>query len=80
MAQLAIYLDDRTAREIKKQAKRAGVSRSEWVSQAVKKELSQKIPEEFFQVLGSWQDDRSPEQILKEIKKEKAQTERAFLR
>ncbi len=80
MAQLAIYLDNKTARAIKKQAKQEGVSRSEWVARAVKKELSQEISEEFFQVLGSWEDHRTPKQILREIKQERVQPERLGLR
>lgn len=76
MAQLAIYIDDKTAREIKKVSRREGLSRSEWVSKALKKELQERLPEEFFQVLGSWEDDRNPEEILKEIRKETSQKER----
>ena len=80
MAQLAIYIDDKTAREIKKISRRKGLSRSEWVSRLIKKEISGGLPEEFFQVLGSWEDDRKSEKIFKQIRKEIPQKERTPLR
>lgn len=76
MAQLAIYVDDETAREVKKAARKAGMSRSEWVSNLVQKELRGQISEEFFRILGTWEDDRAAEEILKEIRADSAQRER----
>jgi hypothetical protein len=80
MAQLAIYIDDKTSREISKASRKAGLSRSEWVSRVLKRELHQKLPDRFFQVLGSWKDDRTSEEILKEIRAESTQRERLSLR
>jgi hypothetical protein len=80
MAQLAIYIDNKTAREINKASRKAGVSRSEWVSQVLKKELHQKLPDRFFQVLGTWEDDRKSEEILKEIRAGSSQRPRSRLR
>ena len=80
MAQLAIYIDEKTAREINKASRKAGLSRSEWVSQVVKKELQGKLKEAFFQVLGTWEDDRSPEEILIDIRTGANQRERPPLR
>lgn len=80
MAQLAIYIDDKTARQINKASKKAGLSRSQWVSQVLKKEISADLPETFFNLLGSWEDDRSPQEILKDIRRETHQKEREPLR
>lgn len=80
MAQLAIYVDDQTVRAIKKHSKQAGLSRSEWVSSLIHKEVSQEIPEKFFQILGTWEDDRSPQKILKDIRKHSSQKKRTSLR
>jgi hypothetical protein len=80
MAQLAIYIDTKTAREIDRASRRAGLSRSEWVSRVLKKELEGKLQENFFKVLGSWEDDRSPEEIFQEIRKDTIQRERPPLR
>lgn len=80
MAQLAIYIDDKTARAINKMARRAGLSRSEWVSNVIKKELRGGLREEFFKILGSWEDDRSPEEILEDIRAGAIQRERPPLR
>ncbi len=80
MAQLAIYIDDKTAREIKKVSRQSGVSRSEWVSKVIKKELKSQIPKEFFQVLGTWEDDRSSHKILKDIRENSFQKPRPEFR
>jgi hypothetical protein len=64
MAQIAIYLDDETAHSVERAARRDGVSRSAWIRKAVKSQLAGQLPESFFAVLGTWEDSRSPEQIL----------------
>lgn len=68
MPQLAIYLDDETARRLDQEAEREGVSRSAWVRQAVASRLDSRLPESFFAVLGTWEDDREPEEILRDIR------------
>lgn len=68
MAQLAIYLDDDMARRLDEEAKREGVSRSAWVRRAVESKLEGRLPESFFAVLGTWEDEREPEEILSEIR------------
>ena len=80
MAQLPIYLDEKTAREVNKAARKSGFSRSKWVSRIIKKELDEKIPDAFFDVLGTWKDDRSPEKILKDIRAGSEQKERPPIR
>ena len=80
MAQIAIYVDDKTAREVKKASRKSGLSRSEWVSSVLKKELRKDLPEEFFRVLGTWEDAKTPDVILKEIRRESVQAERPPIR
>lgn len=70
MAQLAIYLDEQTARRLEEEAEREGISRSAWVRRAVQARLEDRLPESFFEVLGTWEDDRDPEEILREIRDE----------
>lgn len=69
MAQLAIYLEEGVARDLKKVSRKSGLSRSEWVSRVIRKELSGRIPEEFFNVLGTWEDDRPPEKIFRDLRR-----------
>jgi len=68
MAQLAIYLDDGTVELLDHAAKRDGLSRSAWVKQAIRVALRNRLPESFFEVLGTWDDTRSPEQILEDMR------------
>ena len=76
MPQLAIYLDEETSRLLDEASGREGTSRSAWVRQAVQAKLRNRLPESFFAVLGSWEDDRDPEEILRDIRREGPQQER----
>ena len=80
MAQLAIYLDEKTAREVKKASRKSGLSRSQWVSHVLQKELRKGFSEEFFRVLGTWEDKRTPEAIFEDIRRESHQPERPPIR
>ncbi|MGD8990552.1 MAG: hypothetical protein PVI00_03770 [Desulfobacterales bacterium] len=68
MAQLAIYLKDRLAQRLEKAVKASGQSKSRWVAQAIERSLQDQWPDGFFDLAGSWQDDRSPDEIIKEIR------------
>ena len=68
MSQLAIYLDEETARMLDRAAKKEGVSRSAWAREAIRAALRNRLPESFFEVLGSWEDGRSAEEILEDIR------------
>ena len=76
MAQLALYLDNETARRIDEVARKNNMSRSAWVRSVILKQLDDKLPESFFEVLGSWEDDRNPKEILADIRKGAVQLER----
>lgn len=79
VSQIAIYLDDQTAKLVAKAAKREKLSRSAWIKKAVAAQLSNKLPESFFAVLGSWEDERSPEDIVADIRRDPTQLERPTL-
>ena len=68
MAQLAIYLDEETAKALDAAALRDGTSRSDWVRRAIRDRLEQRLPESFFSVIGAWEDDRSPAEILADLR------------
>ena len=38
-----------------------------------------RLPDSFFEVLGTWEDDREPEEILRDIRQEVPQGEREEL-
>jgi predicted transcriptional regulator len=68
MPQVAIYLDDSTARKVDRVARRERLSRSAWVRRAVEAQLAGRLPESFFEVLGQWEDTRTPEQIVSDLR------------
>lgn len=80
MPQLAIYLDDETAKLLAEASEKEGVSRSAWVREAVEARLKSRLPDSFFEVLGTWEDDREPDQILRDIREEAPQRVREALR
>ncbi|MGD8665684.1 MAG: hypothetical protein PVF71_06710 [Desulfobacterales bacterium] len=69
MAQLAIYLDDKLAQRLEKAVKASGQSKSKWVAKAIKRSLQDHWPDGFFELAGSWQSDKDPDEIIKEIRK-----------
>ena len=77
MARLAIYLDDEIAKRLNAAAQKAGKSRSAWVRELVSERLESRFPEEWFATFGSWEDDRTPGEILEEIRRGPGQRERA---
>lgn len=79
MAQLAIYLDAETALMLDQAARREGVSRSAMARKAIRTHLHRRLPDSFFKALGSWEDGRSPEDILAAIRTGSDQPERESL-
>lgn len=84
MSQVAIYIDNQTAKALNKVSRRAGLSRSEWVSSLIRKELGRKIPDELFQTLGTWEksegEPRTSEEIFRKIREGTEQRARKPLR
>jgi len=61
MSQITIYLDDDTARVLKKQVKVSGESASKWIQAAIKKRARTEWPQDVLAVLGSWKDVDFPD-------------------
>jgi hypothetical protein len=82
MAELVLHLDEDTAKALACAAERDHLSEAEWASTALKERLSaedaerQARREAFLSLAGSWEDDRTVEQILADIKSYPAQPER----
>jgi len=72
MTEIAIQLDDDTAAALEEAAAEDAVSPSDWARQAVVIRLQprheDRLPRSFFDVLGTWEDDCEPEQILRRIR------------
>ncbi len=68
MSQIAIYLDTEIQKKMDQKAREEGKSRSEWVKEAIREKLLSERPSgEWFKVWGSWEDSRTPEEILQDI-------------
>jgi len=79
MAQVALYLDEKTAKRVAAAARQARVSRSAWIRAAVEAKLAGRLPDSFFATLGAWEDTRSPEQIVADIRSDVRDQERESL-
>ena len=53
VAQLTVYIDDKTRDSIEDAAKNAGISVSRWVKERLTHALSNRWPEDYFKLLGS---------------------------
>jgi hypothetical protein len=80
MAQLALYLDDETVKLLDTRAREDRVSRSAWVREAIQARLRNRLPDSFFETLGAWEDERTSEEILADIRQGPGETEREALR
>ena len=69
MAQLALYVEDGLMKRLDRAAKAAKMSRSSFVAEALRQHLDERLPESFFEVLGTWDDARGPEKILRDIRR-----------
>lgn len=69
MRRLAIYMDGETLKLLNEASEREGVSRSAWVRRTVQTRLKDRLPDSFFAVLGTWEDERDPEEILRDIRR-----------
>jgi hypothetical protein len=68
MPEIAIELDDETAKKVNEASGKEGISPSAWVKRAIQIRLENKLPDSFFAVLGTWEDDRSTEEIFRDIR------------
>jgi hypothetical protein len=56
MAQLTVYIDEKTRRRIELAARRADTSVSRWVKQRLTNALQTEWPDDYFDLLGSLRD------------------------
>jgi predicted transcriptional regulator len=56
MAQVTLYLDDETADRLKKAAKRAGLSRSRFLTKLVREKTATEWPQAVKDLAGAWRD------------------------
>jgi predicted transcriptional regulator len=80
MTEIAIELDDETAKRLSEASEKDGISPSAWVKRAIRTQLAEKLPDSFFAVLGTWEDHRSAEEILRDIREEAPQAQRTALK
>ena len=74
MPQVAIQLDKPAAELLNEVAERDALSPSDWARQAVVVQLqarrADRLPQSFFDVLGTWEDDCEPAEILRRIRED----------
>ena len=68
MTQLAIYIEDKLSEKLEKVVKASGKSKSKWIADVIKKELDDQWPENFFNLAGSWKDNKDADEIIQEIR------------
>ena len=56
MAQVTLYLDDETAERMKKAARAAGLSRSQWLAQLVREQVAREWPPSVRELAGACPD------------------------
>ena len=68
MAAKTIYLDDEATQLLAEAAEEEGITPSAWVRRVTQVSPGRHLPESFFAVLGSWEDSRNPDEILRDIR------------
>jgi hypothetical protein len=66
MPQLTLYIDEETDRKMRKAARAAGVSRSSWAAEAIRKKLGEEWPESFMKLAGAWEDFPTADELRKQ--------------
>lgn len=68
MPQVAIYIDEALSKKLDQVTRASGKSKSKWVADVISEKLENEWPQDFFALAGTWEDDRSPEQIMGDIR------------
>jgi hypothetical protein len=63
MAQITIYLDDDVLAHIKAATKAAGMSKSQWIAEAIRLRMSKEWPDSVRALAGAWPDFPTLEEI-----------------
>ena len=81
MPQLSIYVDEELGARLAEEARSRGLSQSALAREALAKHLPPQprrpFPPEWYANLGTWEDDRTTEEIIAEIKRDQFPTRRA---
>jgi hypothetical protein len=56
VAQMTLYLDEKTKERVRKAAKAAGMSRSRWLVELVRQGTANEWPAEMGELAGAWPD------------------------
>lgn len=70
MAQVTLYLDTETAARMKKAAKAAGVSQSQWVALLVRQKTASEWPLSVSRLAGAWTDIQNAAKLRKGVGKD----------
>ena len=65
MAQITMYLDDDVLAHIKAVTKAAGMSKSQWIAEAIRLRMNTEWPESVRALAGAWPDFPTLEEIRK---------------
>lgn len=80
MSQIAIYIEPELEKKLDRAARLEGKSRSAWVKEAILEKINARLPEAWFKVWGTWEDDRTVDEILDDIDAGYHETERTSLK
>ena len=67
MPQISLYLDDDTARRMKRAAKSAGLSQSRWVARLVRERTASEWPPSVVRLAGAWTDFPEAEELRRSL-------------
>ena len=79
MPQVTIYLDEETNKQLSEACERQKRSKSAIAAEAIRKSLNNRLPASFFELFGSWEDSRSHEEIMADIRANDYQPDRPRL-
>ncbi|MEP6963361.1 MAG: CopG family transcriptional regulator [Acidobacteriota bacterium] len=65
MPQITIYLDEETAKMMETSARKAGLSKSKWIAEAVRTKSSGEWSQSVKDLVGAWQDFPDLDEIRK---------------
>lgn len=80
MAQIALYIEEILEQKLTAAARKAGQSKSAWVKEAIQSKVAARLPEDWFALWGSWENQQSPEQLLKTMRRGTRERKRARLK
>lgn len=80
---LSVNLPERMSDQLERRARRAGLAPADYVEKLVQQSLAQESPafsEKFLSLAGSWEDERTTEEIVRDIEESRTIGRRPELR